>query len=208
MGNSDRVDVALVMAVDVSSSIDSSDFQLQMQGIAAALRQPVVLEIIRGGRHQQVAMALVQWSITAKQSVTIPWRVIATASVVEATAHAIESAERDFVPGGTGMAAAIAFSVELMEQLKFPSDRKVIDVSGDGEENDGGDVTSSRALALQRGIVINGLPVITGSSLLVPYYHDHVICGAGSFIEPAVNIFSFGQAMKRKLIRELQPNLT
>ena len=208
MGNSDRVDVALVMAVDVSSSIDSSDFQLQMQGIAAALRQPVVLEILRGGRHQQVALALIQWSITAKQSLTSPWRVIATSSDVEATAQAIESAERDFVPGGTGMAAAIAFSVELMAQSIFLSDRKVIDVSGDGEENEGGDVESSRALALQRGIVINGLPVITGSSLLVPYYHDKVIGGAGSFIETAENIFSFEEAMKRKLIRELQPSLT
>ena len=207
MSNADPVDVALVLAVDVSSSVDAGDYQLQMQGIAAALRQKAVLEIIRGGPHHQVALTLVQWSTTPKQSVTLPWHILSTAADIAATARAIEVAERDYALGGTGMAAAIAFSAELLTRFSLRSDRKVIDVSGDGLENDGGDVPLARAGALQRGIVINGLPIISDSQLLVPYYRDVVIGGAGAFIEPAKNILAFGQAMGRKLIRELQPSL-
>ena len=208
MSKSDPVDVALVLAVDVSSSIDSSDFQLQMQGIAAALRQKAVLEIIQAGRYRQVALALVQWSTSRSQSITIPWQILSSLADVEATAHAVELAGRSYTPGGTGMAAAIAFSTALLDALTLHADRKIIDVSGDGMENDGGDVPSARALALKRGIVINGLPEVSGSELLVPYYRDVVIGGAGAFIEPANNIFAFGDAMGRKLIRELQPSLT
>ena len=207
LGSSDPVDVALVLAVDVSSSVDSGDYQLQMQGIAAALRQRDVLEIILGGPHRQIALALVQWSTSNSQSITIPWQILSSSTDVEATAHAIELAGRDSAPGGTGMAAAIAFSTELLARFSLPADRKVIDVSGDGLESDEGDVPQARARALQLGIVINGLPIISDSELLVPYYHDVVIGGAGSFIEPAKNILAFGKAMGRKFIRELQPTL-
>ena len=207
MVSSDRVDVALVLAVDVSSSVDSGDFQLQMQGIAAALRQRAVLEIIQAGTHHQMALALVQWSTSNTQSITIPWQMLSTSADIEATSHVIESAERDYAPGGTGMAAAIAFSAALLVKFPLSADRKVIDVSGDGLENDGGDVPSARASAVERGIVINGLPIVSDSRLLVPYYRDVVIGGEGSFIEPAKNILSFGEAMARKFIRELQPTL-
>ena len=207
LGSTDPVDVALVLAVDVSSSVDAGDYQLQMQGIAAALRQKAVLEIIRGGQHHQVALALVQWSTANKQSLTIPWQIISSAADIAATAQAIEIAERDYALGGTGMAAAIAFSTELFARFPAQSDRMVIDVSGDGLENDGGDVPLAKARALEFGIVINGLPIISDSQLLVPYYRDVVIGGVGSFIEPAKNILSFGEAMGRKFIRELQPTL-
>ena len=208
LGSSDPVDVALVLAVDVSSSVDSGDFQLQMQGIAAALRQSAILQIIRAGRHQQVALALVQWSTSDSQVVTIPWQIISTFAEVEFMARAVETAGRVYMPGGTGLAAAVTFSAALLAQFPMPADRKVIDVSGDGMENDDGDVPSARTLALERGIVINGLPEVSGSQLLVPYYRDVLIGGAGAFIEPAANILAFGAAMKRKLIRELQPSLT
>ena len=208
MSRSDPVDIALVLAVDVSSSVDSGDFQLQMQGIAAALRQKAVLEIIRAGRYQQVAIALVQWSTSKSQAITIPWRILSTFADLETTARDVESAGRTYTPGGTGIAAALMFSSAMIDQLPVPADRKAIDVSGDGMENDDGDVPLARALALQRGIVINGLPVLSGSQLLVPYYRDVVIGGVGAFIEPAENILAFVAAMKRKLIRELQPSLT
>lgn len=208
MSKSDPVDIALVLAVDVSSSIDAGDFQLQMQGIAAALRQKAVLEIIRAGRHRQVALALVQWSTSKSQAITIPWQILSSLAEVVATARAVETAGRVYAPGGTGLAAAVAFSTALLDQLPLRADRKVIDVSGDGMENDNGDVPLARALALQRGIVINGLPEVSGSQLLVSYYRDVLIGGAGAFIEPAENILAFGAAMKRKLIRELQPSLT
>lgn len=207
MGSFDPVDIALVLAVDVSSSVDAGDFQLQMQGIAAALRQKVVLEIIRASRHHQVAVSLVQWSTSKTQSITIPWQILSSSTDIESTAYAVETAERVSSPGGTGMAAAISFCTVLLERFPLAADRKAIDVSGDGMENDDGDVPSSRALALQRGIVINGLPVVSGSELLVPYYRDVVIGGLGSFVEPAKNTLAFSSAMKRKLIRELQSTL-
>ncbi len=207
MVNSRPVDLALVLAVDVSSSVDSGDYQLQMQGIAAALRQQAVWDIIRGGHHHQIALALVQWSTAKKQSITIPWKIISSVEDITSTAQAIELAARDSAPGGTGMAAAIAFSTELLARISLPADRKVIDVSGDGLESDAGDVPLARAGALQSGIVINGLPIISDSELLVPYYRDVVIGGEGSFIEPAKNILSFSDAMGRKFIRELQPTL-
>ncbi|MEP6827753.1 MAG: DUF1194 domain-containing protein, partial [Aestuariivirga sp.] len=170
MGRSDPVDIALVLAVDVSSSVDAGDFQLQMQGIAAALRQNAVLDIIRAGRHQQVALALVQWSTSSSHAITVPWQILSSLGEIEATAHAIESAGRAYRPGGTGMASALAFSTTMLDQFPLGADRKVIDVSGDGIENDHGDVASARALAIERGIVINGLPIVSDSTLLLPYY--------------------------------------
>ncbi len=86
MVNSRPVDLALVLAVDVSSSVDSGDYQLQMQGIAAALRQKAVLDIIRGGHHHQIALALVQWSTAKKQSITIPWKIISSVEDITSTA--------------------------------------------------------------------------------------------------------------------------
>ena len=198
-------DLALVLAVDCSSSIDAGDYQLQMRGIASALRQDSVFVAIRASKYRRLALALVQWSTSSKQVVSLPWRILKARVDFEAAAHAIESIARDSAPGGTGMAGALNFSVTMLQQLPFAASRYVIDVSGDGVENDGGDVPGARAAALELGIVINGLPVISGSEELLAYYTDMVIGGAGAFVEPALNIMAFEEAMKRKLLRELQP---
>ena len=198
-------DLALVLAVDCSSSIDAGDYQLQMRGIASALRQDSVFVAIRASKYRRLALALVQWSTSSKQVVSLPWRFLKARVDFEAAAHAIESIARDSAPGGTGMAGALNFSVTMLQQLPFAASRYVIDVSGDGVENDGGDVPGARAAALELGIVINGLPVISDSEELLAYYSDMVIGGAGAFVEPALNIMAFEEAMKRKLLRELQP---
>ncbi len=198
-------DLALVLAVDCSSSIDAGDYQLQMRGIASALRQDSIYVAIRASKFKRLALALVQWSTSSKQVVSLPWRLLKARADFEAAAHAIETFQRDSAPGGTGMAGALNFSVTMLQQLPFLASRYVIDVSGDGVENDGGDVPVARAAALELGIVINGLPVISGSEELLAYYSDMVIGGAGAFVEPALNIMAFEEAMKRKLLRELQP---
>jgi hypothetical protein len=198
-------DLALVLAVDCSSSIDAGDYQLQMRGIASALRQDSIYVAIRASKYRRLALALVQWSTSSKQVISLPWISLRTRSDFEAAAHAIEILPRDSAPGGTGMAAALNFAVAALRQLPFPASRYVIDVSGDGVENDGGDVPVARAAALGLGIIINGLPVISGSEELLAYYSDMVIGGAGAFVEPALNIMAFEEAMKRKLLRELQP---
>ena len=198
-------DLALLLAVDCSSSIDAGDYLLQMRGIASALRQDAAYSAVQASKYQQIALALMQWSTSSRQVISLPWRLLRTRADFQDAALAIEAMPRDSVPGGTGMAAALNFAVASLRQLPFAAVRHVVDVSGDGAENDGGDVPMARAAALGLGIVINGLPVISGSELLLAYYSDEVIGGPGAFVEPALNIMAFQEAMKRKLLRELQP---
>ena len=197
------VDLGLALAVDCSSSVDAADFRMQMDGIAAALRDPSVYEAIASGSHRQIALALVQWSNWNTQVTVLRWRVLADRVHLEAAASKIENAERHWQPGGTGLAAGVDYSATLLQALPVVAERRVIDVSGDGEDNDGGDTIAARDRALALGITINGLPIINGSRYIVDYYRDQVIGGPGSFLEPADDMRSFRDAMLRKLLREI-----
>jgi hypothetical protein len=198
------VDLALVLAVDCSSSVDEGDFRLQMDGIAAALRNPPLFDAIAAGRFKQIAVALLQWSSRKSQFVAIDWRVLKSQGDLEAVAREAERARRNWQPGGTGLAAAITFSIALLETLPLLATRRVIDVSGDGEDNDGGNAGEARDEALARGITINGLPILNGTQGLEAYYSAQVIGGADSFLMPTANLFSFRDAMTRKLLREVE----
>jgi Protein of unknown function (DUF1194) len=197
------VDLALVLAVDCSSSVDEGDFRLQMDGIAEAVRNPPLLDAIAAGRFRQIALTLLQWSTRNSQQVVIGWRVLAQPTDLEAFAQDAERAKRHWLPGGTGLAAAVVFSIALLETLPILAGRRVIDVSGDGEDNDGGSAAHARDEALARGITINGLPIINGAQGLETYYRTQVIGGDDSFLVPAGNMFAFQDAMKRKLLREV-----
>lgn len=197
------VDLALVLAVDCSSSVDEGDFRLQMDGIAAALRHPPLYAAIAAGVYQRIAMTLVQWSSRDSQVVVIGWQALATSRDLEAFARQTEKAERHWLPGGTGLAAAVNFSVALLQTLPAVASRRVIDISGDGEDNDGGDTARARNLATALGVTINGLPVISGSPSLEAYYRSHVMAGPSAFIMPAKNMQAFREAMTRKLLREV-----
>jgi hypothetical protein len=153
-------------------------------------------------------LALVQWSSRNSPAIAIAWRVVTSRGELEAIAQETEQAERHWRPGGTGLAAAVDFSVALLETLPIAAGRRVIDVSGDGADNEGGDAARARNDALALDVTINGLPIITGSRELEAYYRDRVIGGPGSFVMPAENIWSFRDAMTRKLLREVgQENL-
>jgi Protein of unknown function (DUF1194) len=199
------VDLALVLAVDCSSSVDAGDYHLQMFGIAEALRSPKVLDAIQSGENQRIAFSLVHWSTHKSQRIIIKWCQLATHDDLFNAAREIELAERQWQIGGTGLAAAIDFSAALIEKLPLDSARKVIDISGDGEENDNGDVNYSRKAAIAQGITINGLPILDGSRTIEAYYRYRVIGGAGSFLVPASNSKAFGVAMEQKLLREIGP---
>lgn len=199
------VDLALVLAVDCSSSVDAGDYHLQMFGIAEALRSPKVLDAIQSGENQRIAFSLVHWSTHKSQRIIVKWRQLATRGDLFNTASEIELAERQWQIGGTGLAAAIDFSAALIEKLPIDTARKIIDVSGDGEENDDGDVNYSRKAAMAQGITINGLPILDGSRTIEAYYRYKVIGGAGSFVVPAANSRAFGEAMEQKLLREIGP---
>jgi hypothetical protein len=198
------VDLALVLAVDCSSSVDAADFRLQMDGIAAALRNPAVASAIAAGANRQIALALVQWSSRGEQAISLPWRLLAGPLDLAAAARDVEAAERRWRPGGTGLADAIDFSAALLAALPIESTRRVIDVSGDGEDNEAGRPARARDAAVSAGIVVNGLPIVSGSVGLERYYRQLVIGGPGCFVTPAETIMSFQQAMTRKLLREVQ----
>jgi hypothetical protein len=202
------LDLALVLAVDCSSSVDDGDYKLQMQGIAGALRNPALYEAIALGAYGRIALALVHWSTSNSQSLAIAWSSIASPADLESVARQAESAERKWQPGGTGLAQAITFSTALLLSLPAEAARRIIDVSGDGEENDGGDVSEARTAALAQGITINGLPILSGSPTLESYYREVVIGGPGAFVVPARNLQSFAEAMSQKLLREVSAKPT
>ena len=197
------VDLGLVLAVDCSSSIDAGDFQIQMHGIAAALRHPDVAKAIAAGEHQRIALSLVLWSNARVQSIALPWRLLANSVDLAIAAGQVEALPRGVPGGGTGLAAAIAFSEALLGALPIPAKRYTIDVSGDGEDNEGGNAGAARDRAVARGVTINGLPIIDGSSTIARYYSRQVIGGPGAFIEQAETIMSFRETILRKLLREI-----
>jgi Protein of unknown function (DUF1194) len=197
------VDLALVLAVDCSSSIDAGDFRIQMQGIAAALRHPEVAKAIAAGEHQRIVLSLVLWSNAKVQMIALPWRLLANPVDLEIAAGQVEAVQRNLPGGGTGLAAAIVFSTALLSALPIPAKRYTIDVSGDGEDNEGGNAGAARDLAVARGATINGLPIIDGSSSITRYYSAQVIGGPGAFIEQAETIMSFRDTILRKLLREI-----
>ena len=118
-------------------------------------------------------------------------------------AREIEAAERHWQPGGTGLAAGVAYCTALIQVLPCTATRRVIDVSGDGEDNDGGNPAVARDLAVALGITINGLPIVNGSQGLVRYYQQQVIGGPGAFLEPTKSIMTFRDTILRKLLREI-----
>jgi hypothetical protein len=197
------VDLALVLAVDCSTSIDLGDFRLQMDGLAAALRHPALARAIASGAHRQIAITLLFWSDRWTQHIVLPWTLVAGTDSLERAAARIATLERWSQPGGTGLAAAIESAAAILEALPFAAERRSIDVSGDGQDNEGGDAGAARDQAVARGITINGLPILNGSSLLEPYYRTQVIGGPGAFVEPAADIMDFKDTILRKLLREI-----
>jgi hypothetical protein len=205
MASSDplTVDLALVLAVDCSTSIDAGDFRLQMDGLAAALRHPALAKAISGGEHKQIAVSLMLWSDRWNQHIVLPWTLLAGAASLEIAAQRIAVIKRRSQPGGTGLAAGIDYAAGMLEALPFTADRRSIDVSGDGEDNEGGSAGAARDRAVANGININGLPILDGSSRLESYYRSEVIGGPGAFVEPADDILDFKGTILRKLLREI-----
>ncbi|GAB2174818.1 DUF1194 domain-containing protein [Dongia sp. agr-C8] len=200
---SQKVDLALVLAVDCSSSVDPVEFRIQMEGIAAALRHPALQDAIAAGREHCIALTLVLWSGARSQSIAMPWQLLATEADLEAAAAVIAGAEREWQAGGTALAIAIDFAAGLLTALPFAAKRRVIDVSGDGIDNVTGMTEAARDRAVAQGITINGLPITKGSQLLPIYYKARVIGGRDAFVQPAPDLEAFPAAILRKLLREI-----
>jgi hypothetical protein len=210
----EQVDLLLVLAADVSRSVDSGKFQLQREGYAAAISDPRVLDAIRSGRNGRVGVAFVEWSGIGSQRVVIDWTTVSDAESAKGFGDRLLEAPRSFADR-TSISGAIEFAMGQFARAPYESARRTIDVSGDGTNNSGRDVTQVRDEALAQGVTINGLVILSETPLawnpdhtnpsggLENYYRNNVIGGPGAFVLAAQNFNSFGQAIVKKMIAEV-----
>jgi len=204
------VDLQLVLAVDVSRSIDEVEAELQRRGYIEALTNQRVIDAILSGEHKRIALCYNEWAGTHYQVVVIDWVVIDSTAAARRFAEKLSEAPRSS-QSWTAVGAALAFAAQRFETSGFESKRRVIDVSGDGRTNDGPPAELIRDRLVAQGIVINGLPVMMNRSNfgrppdtgLDKYYEENVIGGSGSFMISAASFDDFGRAVRSKLIREI-----
>lgn len=205
------VDLELVLAVDISGSMDHEELELQRRGYLAALTNPRVIRAIRSGPHRRIAIAYMEWAGPHWQNLVAGWTVVSDAASARAFAAAIGEAPV-FTESRTSISAAIDYAVPLFANNGFTGTRRVIDISGDGPNNRGRSVVAARDEAVARGVTINGLPIVNDrlnpwggppSKDLDLYYQEFVIGGPGAFMLPALSMKNFGQAVLSKLIREI-----
>jgi len=203
------VDVELVLAVDVSRSVDREEQEMQFRGYAAAFRDPKLIEGISGGPIGQIAVTLFTWSDWHIQEHLVPWMRIGDAAGAERVAAAIDAAPRRTWLY-TSISGAVDFAANLFGQ-GYEGTRRVVDISGDGVNNSGRPLADARRDALDKGIVLNGLAVLdrtpqpwsAGLPPLDDYYRAEVIGGPGAFLMVAEGFEAFETAVKRKIIREI-----
>ena len=200
------VDLQLVLAVDASGSVDQYRFELQKRGYVAAFRHPRVLQAIRSGPNQSIAVTMIQWTGPALQVQVVGWSQVGDEESAATFAAAIERAPRQLFGGGTSISGAIDYAMTLFPKSPFRGPRRVIDVSGDGSNNRGRPVTLARDEAVAAGIGINGLPILALEPDLDRYYYDSVIGGPGAFVVAAQNYETFADAILKKLITEIAAN--
>ena len=210
----EQVDLQLALIADVSRSVDNDEFRLQREGFASALTDPRVLSAIRSGAVGAIGVTFIEWSGDDEQKVVVDWTVIRDGESGAVVADQIRTAPRSFT-GRTSISAAIDFTARRFEASGLTSARKVIDVSGDGTNNAGRDVTSARDEAIAKGFVINGLAIINLNPNfgfiahtqppggLPNYYRQNVMGGPGAFVLQIDDFHSFADAMATKLLNEI-----
>jgi hypothetical protein len=207
---SPSVDVELVIAVDVSYSMDLDELAVQREGYAQAIVSKEFLQALKNGPNSKIAVTYFEWSASTDQKIIIPWRVIDGPESADAVAAEIMKAP---VRRGsrTSISGAIDFAMPLFDENPYRGARRVIDISGDGPNNSGVPVTGERDAALAKGIVINGLPIMVKEPSystmdiddLDLYYEDCVIGGPGAFVVPIKDRDRFKEAIRTKLTLEV-----
>ena len=210
----EQVDLLLVLASDVSRSVDAAKFKLQRDGYVAAISNPRVIEAIKSGPHGRIAICFIEWSGVGAQKVVIDWMMIDGAKAAQDFASQLDEAQRSFADR-TSISGGIDFAMTQLEHAPFQAARRTIDVSGDGTNNSGRDVTAARDEALAQGVTINGLVILSEQPLswnadhtnppggLDAYYRNNVTGGPNSFVMVAENFNTFGQAILNKLVAEV-----
>ena len=199
------VDLALVLAIDVSGSVNAERWELQRRGYEAAFNSPEVMQSITSGPHKAIVVTMVEWSGQSHQKQVVEWTVIDDQLSAATFASLMAEAPRVY-SDWTSISAALDFVVPLFKKSGVTAGRNIIDVSGDGVNNQGRGINEARDDALAKGIIINGLPILSDYDALDGYYEDHVIGGAGAFMEVVKDYSSFGQAVLSKLVREIAAN--
>jgi hypothetical protein len=208
-GAEPQLDLALVLAVDISSSMETEEQNLQRTGFAEAFRSSLVHDVIRNGPMGRIAVTYVEWSGSKDQTILVPWTVIDSPEKARSFAdHLAGKPTRQ--AGMTSISAAIDFSRELFVDVGRIAARRVIDVSGDGPNNDGRKIALARDDAVAEGIVINGLPIMFARTVgsaemegLDVYYRECVIGGVGSFMIPLHDPEQFAMVIRTKIMREI-----
>jgi hypothetical protein len=208
------VDLLLVLAADVSRSVDAAKFQLQREGYAAAISDQRVLDTIRSGHNGRIGLTFMEWSGIGAQNVVIDWTMVGDAAAAKDFGDRLLEAPRSFADR-TSISGAIEFAMSELDQAPFRSTRRTIDISGDGTNNAGRDVAALRDVAVGKGITINGLVILSENPMswnpdhtnppggLDNYYRNNVVGGPGAFVMVAKDFNSFGQAIIAKMIAEV-----
>jgi Ca-activated chloride channel family protein len=193
-------ETALLLAVDISGSIDTGEYAVQMQGLAAALSDPEVAEVLVAG---QVALGVVHWSGMGRQALVLPWQRMLSPGHVSAFAERARALPRAFTASDTAVGEAIAFSAAQFAAVQ-DCRRRIIDISGDGPENTGFTVSRARQAALAQGIEINAIAIEEAGSAqpVTRFYRDWVI-SPGGFVMTARTIGAYPATLRAKIIREL-----
>jgi len=198
-----QADLALVLAVDVSGSVSGERFHLQREGIAKALDSDDFANVVSAGNYRTIEIAVVEWA--EEQSVIVPWTVVRGRQDLAQVARTLRSAQRSWVHTRTDPSGGIAAADALFNKAPLLPERKVIDLSGDGEQNTGEiSTTEARDAAIARDITINGLPITSGDDPHVDaWYRANVVGGPGHFMVVADGFDAFADAFRRKLTIEV-----
>jgi hypothetical protein len=206
-----EVDLALALAIDISGSIDPDEAKLQREGYVQALRDPIIKKAILSGPNGRIAVSYYEWSDSWMQKLLIDWTLLDSEAAIEAFAKRLSAAPIS-IARRTSISGAIRYAIPLFGRSPYDATRKVLDISGDGSNNDGGLVTDMRHEALKERIVINGLPIMNdrpnpfgfpNETDLDRYYLHCVIGGPRSFVEVASNFEDFPRAVRKKLLQEV-----
>jgi Protein of unknown function (DUF1194) len=204
-----KVDVELILAVDISLSMDLDELRLQRGGYVAALRDPEIQALITRGPHKRIAVTYFEWAGTGVQKLLVPWTILDSPAAANTMADTLERApiSRERM---TSISAAIDYASRLFDQSPFRGERRVLDVSGDGPNNAGRPVVEARDALVNKGVAINGLPLIlkTGGTVfdlkdLDIYYTDCVIGGPAAFAISIKSDAEFAPVIRRKLLLEI-----
>lgn len=198
-----QVDLALILAVDVSDSVDNSEYHLQIQGLARAFASREVIALIRQCRLGRIAVMMVQWSGRRLQSAVVPWTIVSDEATAYRVARAISAAPRQSA-GATSISALIDFGMFQFFRAPITAFRYVIDISTDGANNDGELPRFPRERAIAAGVTINGLTILNDVNNLDIYFRQYIAAGPNNFVMKADDYEAYRTAIKRKLLTEIE----